>query len=151
MKERRETTRQDVCIGTSMLKKRKRKRMVLVQQGPRIPARSILELSRMLHSHHPLFRAPSMVPCSLFLPLPRLFFRVVNMPHSVPSGLIPRKGNRLLQVLHRDGGTDIRGRPFSLTLGFRRGSFFLSLSPSFHTPQDFDTDCEIKSSPKSSK
>ena len=59
---------------------------------------------------------------------------------SSPTSATPRRG-------YRHQGTSF----FPYSNGFRRGSFFLSLSPSFHTPQDFDTDCEIKSSPKSPK
>lgn len=114
----------------------------MCSKDPKIPARSILELSRMLHSHRPLFRAPSTVPpsvpSSFLLPL-HLSFQVVNMPHPVSSGFIPRKGNRrLLQTLHRQGGTDHRERPFSFALtdlGVAR-FLVLSLPPSFYAPQD---------------
>lgn len=76
------------------------------------------------------------------------------MPHPVPSGFIPRKGNRrLLQTLHRRGGIDIGASLLPRSngdLGVAR-FLFLSLPPSFYAPQDFGTDCEIKGSPKSLK
>lgn len=77
------------------------------------------------------------------------------MPHPVPSGFIPRKGNhRLLQTLRREGVPADRGASFlPHSNGLRRGVrfFLLALPPSFHAPQDFGTDCEIKGSPKSLK
>lgn len=153
--ERREVERQDVRTGTSTLKKRKRKRMVLVQQGPQDTGKEYPRIVEDASLPSPSFSCPFYGSFrSLFLPLPlRLSFQVVNMPHPVPSGFIPRKGNRrLLQTLHREGvPTSGRSFSFALTdLGVAR-FFFLSHPPSFYAPQDFGTDCEIKGSPKSLK
>lgn len=118
----------------------------LYSKDPGIPARSILESSRMLHSHSPLFRAPSVIRSSLS----SLFlFSVVNMLHSVLlSGFIPRKGNhRLLQTRK---GVPLRGflshslslsllPPFFLTDLDAARFFSLSPSPSFYAPQDLGT------------
>lgn len=90
----------------------------MCSKDPRIPARSILELSRMLQSHRPLFRTPSRLSSiPSFLPLPlRLSFQVVNMPHpreapvricssqkesSSPSNVTPTGGMSLLSSLQR--------------------------------------------------
>lgn len=148
--ERREVERQDVRTGTSTLKKRKRKRMVLVQRGPQDTGKEYPRIVEDASLPSPSFSCP--FSRSLFSPL-LPSFQVVNMPHPVPSGFIPRKGNRLLQTLHRYQEVPTSGRPFSLTLmdlGVAR-FFFLSLPPSFYAPQDFGTDCEIKGSPKSLK
>lgn len=157
---REDAARQDVRTGTRYVEEEEEE-----ENGPcaaRTPgyrARSILELSRMLHSHRPLFRSPSTLPLPPHLPLSLSFFltpEFVNMPRSFPSGFIPRKGNpRLLQTLHREGvpTSGTRVLLFSLTLtdlGVGH-SLFLSLPPSFYAPQDFGADCEIKGSPKSLK
>lgn len=58
----------------------------MCSEDPRIPARSILELSRMLHSHRPLPRGPLCVPYlssfppPVFLPYSSLSLLLVNTP-----------------------------------------------------------------------
>ncbi|KYN11860.1 hypothetical protein ALC57_16001 [Trachymyrmex cornetzi] len=134
---------------------KKRKRMVLVQQGPQDTGKEyprIVEDASLPPSPSfscPFYGSPfplsssssTLFPGCKYAPLCPIRTYSSQRESSSPTSAIPR------------GGTDIRGHPFSLTLtdlGVAR-FFFLSLPPSFHTPQDFDTDCEIKSSPKSLK
>lgn len=111
-KGRRGATRQDVRTGTSTLKMRKRKRMVLVQQGPRDTGKEYPRIVEDASLPSPSFSCPfygSPFPLPSSFPL-HLSFQVVNMPHSVPSGFIPRKGNRrLLQTLHCERVPTSRG------------------------------------------
>lgn len=134
--------------------------MVLVQQGPQDTGKEYPRIVEDASLPSPSFSCPfygSPFPSSFLFLSVSLSFQVVNMPHPVPSGFIPRKGNhRLLQTLRREGvPADRGGHPFSLTLtGLRRGVRFFLLAlppPSFRAPQDFGTDCEIKGSPKSLK
>lgn len=65
-----EVERQDVRAGTSTLKKRKRKRMVLVQQGPQDTGKEYPRIVEDASLPSPSFSCPpSTVPRSLFLPL----------------------------------------------------------------------------------
>lgn len=91
----------------------------------RIPARSILELSRMLQSHRPLFRTPSRTSSILsFLPLSLRFlsFQVVNMPH--PHDPV-RICSSQKESSSSSNATPTEGvsLPFS-SKGFRRASVF---------------------------
>lgn len=97
----------------------------MCSEDPRIPARSILELSRMLHSHRPLPHGPlyvaylSSFPPLVFLPCSSLSFLLVNMPLPTPIRISTRKGNRrLLQMLHtkRDIISLFPSPPLSLSL-----------------------------------
>lgn len=152
-KERRGATRQDVRTGTSTLKMRKRKRMVLVQQGPRDTGKEYPRIVEDASLPSPSFSCPFSVPSSFLFSSTSLF------PGCKYAPLCPiriyssqRESSSPTNATLREG-TDIAGRPFSLTLtnlGVAR-FFFLSLSPSFYAPQDFGTDCEIKGPPKSLK
>lgn len=135
-----EVERQDVRAGTSTLKKRKRKRMVLVQQGPQDTGKEyprIVEDASLPSPSFscPFYGSPFPLPSSFS---PSLSFQVVNMPHPVPSGFIPRKGNhRLLQTLRREGVPADRGGGASflphsnVDLGVACISFFLLFHPRF--------------------
>lgn len=153
----RGATRQDVRTGTSTLKMRKRKRMVLVQQGPRDTGKEYPRIVEDASLPSPSFSCPfygSPFPSSSFL-----FSSTSLFPGCKYAPLCPiriyssqRESSSSTNATLREG-TDIAGRPFSLTLtnlGVAR-FFFLSLSPSFYAPQDFGTDCEIKGPPKSLK
>ena len=141
----------------------------MCSEDPRIPARSILELSRMLHSHRPLPHGPlyvaylSSFPPLVFLPCSSLSFLLVNMPLPTPIRISTRKGNRrLLQMLHTKRDIiSLFPSPLSLSLSlspsrslFHFFFFFLrefpSIPPRFssiasiYVPRDFRANYEIK-------
>lgn len=102
----------------------------MCSEDPRIPARSILELSRMLHSHRPLPRGPLCVPYLSSFP-PPVFLPYSSLSLSPPCKYAPpethqdlyscKEKRRLLQMLHTE--RDI--------IPFFRSLSLLSFSPFF--------------------
>ena len=103
----------------------------MCSEDPRIPARSILELSRMLHSHRPLPRGPLCVPVSLLFSSACLPSVLLSLSLSPPCKYAPpethqdlyscKEKRRLLQMLHTE--RDI--------IPFFRSLSLLSFSPFF--------------------
>lgn len=132
-----EVERQDVRAGTSTLKKRKRKRMVLVQQGPQDTGKEYPRIVEDASLPSPSFScpfygspfplpssfSPSLFPGCKYAPPCPIRIYSSQRESSSPTNATPRRGT-----------SRSRGIPFSLTLtdlGVACVSFFLLFHPRF--------------------